>query len=693
MIRTVEAAPAAAAVIPLHPPRPRRLGRGADRADRRAGRGDHVRCVRAAADGRAAPDGAHRRRAARPPADLDEPGAAQRRAAAPAAGRHASAASLARQPVTLALGPEPAAAIDPDWLQPPLADGAALIDGLADAGRRRLLKLFLTTGASLFGLDGASEFGRAAHRLLDAARRAAVSPASWCPLGRGRLLDLPRRREAGRGPDRQPGRAVGRADRPARAAASCGAKAASAAGLLHVLLPRGAAGGAALVGLGEAPVHLRAPEAGSGAAAAGALAGAARGRDSGLGAGGWSRRRAADDPVAAALAREIRHGGESPPRLAVAALSATPAGVLHALALEDPHGLVRAVRIERGGAAPRRGRSGGDRRCAGYAALARRSRFEDRYRLRLVYGRGGSQTVDEGRLAAYRGDIPAGVRGAATPARSRRSPGAAGARAAGATARACETFGQPPERPLLSVVAAVGDNLDLVRARAAMLFAEPGARGRAASITWRPAALAAAARRGDRRRGGGLRHRAPAGDAAGRGATRPTGCWRRSRSRAGPRAAAARGGGAAGGGRLAGAVALPAGRARPVLGGTLLDVGGAVIDAGGAPGEAGAATSGCRRRTCRLCRRSPTRRGERGLRRADARGGGADVRHGDALPEPRRDAGRGGGAAARRGQGGRDAAALPLRPLRRGAARPPGRAVDAAALRAGPKAFVQPFRR
>lgn len=493
------------------------------------------------------------------------------------------ARGLARARVVVALDGEPAAAIDPDWLQSPLADSAALIDGLSPAGRRRLLKLFLSTGSSLFGLDGATAFGAAAHRLLALLGVAPVAVASCCPVGASaRLLSF--RVAPGTDAARIGTLVALSAGRIVRLAGSrLRVEDAPRGSLLHVFLPGAVPEGTALIGLGETPVHLRAPGADTGLQA---LVPWLRRRSPGTQAWvqGLVEGAAADpiapDPLAAAQLREFVLADAPAPKLVVRHLSGTPEGVLHAFAVEDPAGLVRAVRLERGGAVADLPLAA----ATGYAPVGRRPRADDRFRLRLVYHSGRLQTVAEGRLAAYRGDVPAAFdladpEMAATVARARLALERLARPASAAR------FGAEIEAPSLSMVAPVGDNLDVVRARAAVLFAEPG--GRTVEIVYHVAAgpLAAAARAAvaGTAQVYGLAHRLVTVPEEADDADRLVAAL-----------------GACRGDRvlLLGADVLPAGMgwlspwlcglddATPVIGGTLLDTGGAVADAGG--GAAGA---------------------------------------------------------------------------------------------------------
>ena len=196
------------------------------------------------------------------------------------------AARIARSRVALAVGREFVAAIDPEWLQSPLADSGALIEGLSDQGRRRLLKLFLTTGSSLFRLDAADEFGAAVQ---PPARPARPSGADARVLVSGRrrraAFHLPRADHPRHGGHRLAGRAWPGRPHPAADRLPAATERGERGGLLHVFLPRAVPAGTTLFGFGETPVQLRTPDAEGGAARHRAVAGAARRVDPGLGAG------------------------------------------------------------------------------------------------------------------------------------------------------------------------------------------------------------------------------------------------------------------------------------------------------------------------------------------------------------------------------------------------------------------------
>ncbi len=400
----------------------------------------------------------------------------------------APSGALLDRRVMLSLGGHPAAAIDPDWLQSPLADGNALIEGLAEDGRRRLLKLFLTTGASLFGAGAAAAFAKAASDLLALLGVRALAPVSSCRLGAAAVLSYPVPATfdtsmlgdlvlLGRGRTRRLTGVKPAVERQGKAA------------LLHLLLPPLPAG-AALVTTGPAPMRLDPPDGGTAAEPLGRWL---AGRDAAtrIWAGDLVEAAAASDPAAAALAHETRWIASAPPALEVAHLSATPRGILYAVRLRDPRSLVRGLRLERGGAAVEvtlDHRPGGA--CVGYAPLPAATRLDDAARLRLVFRSGRVETVHQGPLAAFDGTLPA----------------EAGADDARAVARArldrervpvnawIEDFGEMPRRPRLVVVADLAPDLDLVRARAAMIAAEAGSGGVALVCTAPDGPLAVAAR-------------------------------------------------------------------------------------------------------------------------------------------------------------------------------------------------------
>ena len=386
--------------------------------------------------------------------------------------------TLARTDVLLSLDGEAAAKVDPECLQSALSDAATMIDGLSDAGRRRLLKLFLTTGASLFRGEAGSGFGRAADGLLQLLGAPTLSPASWCPLGKaGHIVSY--RISAGDVATPKGGLValsdtdVGRID---------GFKAfverTESGDVLHMFLADGWPSGRTLVVLGETPLHLVAPAAD---VAPQPLSTWVQRRDTAT--RNWVERlvdaSAGSDPVAAALKREMTCGTELAPQLSVAHLSANADGILYALDLSDRHRLINAVRIRRGeaeivvptpsGSMP----NGTGRTFAGYADLSRRSWIDDSCHIRMEYSSGRLVTVHSGPLEAFTGAVPDVFRPVSAPALAKARMGMTRP-SVGVTV---EEFGDPRRDPSLSIIVEVGENLDAICARAAMLFREPDASG------------------------------------------------------------------------------------------------------------------------------------------------------------------------------------------------------------------------
>ncbi len=383
------------------------------------------------------------------------------------------AAALDGRRLDLTLGGRIAASIDPSWLQPAEGDGASLIEGLSELGHRRLMRMFLTTGASMFGLGEQSAFGAAASGFFEMMGVRSAVLGSFCPLGTSGVIasfHLP-----GRSEEALVGELIALApDRLRRITGfrqhvEDGERGAT----LHLFLPDGAPG-VAMVGLGTAPILLPAPSEFN------------RPRPivpwlerAPAGARSWAldlvAQCAATDDGAALLMREIRHG-HAAPAATLRHLSGTDAGVLIALEAADPHDLLAGVQIERGGdrATLPFARDGLETvRAAGFMPLPRGHWLEDPARVRLVYRSGRLTTIHEGTLAAYDGGLPAGFVPSDAPALAAARLG----RRPASAPRRIEEIGAQPAAPTCALVCPLGDNLDILRARAAMLFTEPGARG------------------------------------------------------------------------------------------------------------------------------------------------------------------------------------------------------------------------
>lgn len=381
-----------------------------------------------------------------------------------------SAGWLVRQRVVVSLGGVPASVIDPTWLQSPLVDVAAVFEGLTEEGRQRLLRLFLTTGASLLG-RGTTGFAEAAAALLALLGVRRIAPLGWCPTGTAARI-VSYRLPAGFDAARLGPLVTLAGSTMARIAGSPTIVEEHRDGtLLHVAVTGATPDGALLVATGAEPVALALPGE-AGVLPVGRWLAA---RDAAI--RGWCGAlldaAAPRDPLAAAILREIRHRDAPAPAVTVDHLSGTPAGIVHALRLADPHGLVRAIRLTRGGASATLA-ADDPAALAGYLALPRTASMDDTCRLALVFHSGRVLPVgDEGPLAPFDGSAPA-VAGAAAVAAARLD------RERGGRVLRTEDFGAGgfstgETARLLSIVTAFDPACpDLVATRAVLVLAEPG---------------------------------------------------------------------------------------------------------------------------------------------------------------------------------------------------------------------------
>ena len=154
--------------------------------------------------------------------------------------------------------------IDPNWLQSPITDVAALFEGLTDDGRHRLLRLFLTTGASLLGRGATAGFAGSAHRLLELLGLRRADPLGWCRIGTSaRIVTYRRTARLRRRTARRAGSAFRDGDEPRYRQPSHRRALCADGVLLHVFVAGQAPAGCALVAiLGASPVALRLPSRG-----------------------------------------------------------------------------------------------------------------------------------------------------------------------------------------------------------------------------------------------------------------------------------------------------------------------------------------------------------------------------------------------------------------------------------------------
>ena len=363
--------------------------------------------------------------------------------------------------VLLTAGAE-TAAIDPGWLRSPLARASALTGDLTPAGSNRLTRLILSACAALpGGMAGGEEARARLAAVLDLIEAPRLPCRLRLPLGAAgsflvyRLPGLLSAEELG---DLVPaGAATGREPRVARHVETGGA------GTDLFLFVPGRMPEHGLLCLGARQILLAAPEPAMPprpiVSFLGRVPEAAR---------DWAEAlveaEAATDPTAQAALAELRHAGP-PPEARIRHLSVTPKGVLIALDLADPDGLVAGARIERDGAEALLAPAPGQGRIAGFAPLAGTGPVA----ARLLHRSGRLRLLRSGPAPAYRGETPDGFRPAEAPAILR-----ARATLPGLLAPPPEPRAEGAPRPRFALIAPLGANPDILPARAAILAAEPG---------------------------------------------------------------------------------------------------------------------------------------------------------------------------------------------------------------------------
>lgn len=95
------------------------------------------------------------------------------------------------RPLTLILDDIPAAAIDPDWLQLPQEEPAALVAQVSGHGIQRLLRMMLTSGASLFPAAAQAALAEAALRLMDICDIRPIRPVARSQVAGRMLISYP----------------------------------------------------------------------------------------------------------------------------------------------------------------------------------------------------------------------------------------------------------------------------------------------------------------------------------------------------------------------------------------------------------------------------------------------------------------------------------------------------------------------
>lgn len=257
------------------------------------------------------------------------------------------AEGLCRRALAFFEGETLLAATDPLALQSPLSDPAALLAGIDGPGSLRLLKLLLTTGASLLDKGRIGAFGALVDQLAE--RLGTRLPlAARSPVGAGASvlswrvpadLDLPDLGELtllweGR-TRRMTGIAAARED-------TDGGR------LLHLFVPHGLPADAELLALGGTLLRLGL----SGSVAPRPLAAwlGRRSAETRADALAFVERLAAGRQDVAPLAAELACPAGAEPAIRALHLSQTAAGLLHVIAVDDPRGLLAAVRLRMGAA-------------------------------------------------------------------------------------------------------------------------------------------------------------------------------------------------------------------------------------------------------------------------------------------------------------------------------------------------------
>lgn len=386
--------------------------------------------------------------------------------------------------LVLRLDGAPVAQIDPDWLQPPQDDLSALMAPLSGAGIRGLLRVMLTTGASLFAAQARKGLIRAIPRLMDLGGIPALMPVARTMID-GRVLASYRAPRLARMQALPDAIALGLDRLTPIGTLDCHVE----GGLLHVLLPSGLERAQVLAIPGD-PLRLAAP----GSARRLSVPDWLRGR-SGPCRDWLSARTGPGSGTAAAQDMAI---GANEVRVAVAHLSTGPAGILHALVLDDPARRVRGVVLDCGGQmvdlvpVPA---ADGRARAVGLAVMPAPVQPGVPCRIGICCEPGHVRIVAEATLQPHDGSVP---------------PAFAEAWALGGDvleplAHARAAFRRTVPAPLvqefgtrracgLRIITAIDDSADMIRARAALILAEQHATPVEVVCTMAEGPLALAAR-------------------------------------------------------------------------------------------------------------------------------------------------------------------------------------------------------
>jgi len=374
---------------------------------------------------------------------------------------------LAQNHVTFNFGAETVAFINPDWLQSPLRDLADAVDGLTPQGQQRLLKLFLTSAASLLGREQGPAFVRTIKMLLDMFQVQDGVLASRCPIGQtGEVLTY---RFSDRDLAEAPKELISlKTDRVARVSDPLFLL--ETGGLLHVLVPGSGLGLQQFVALGDRPLLLKAEhrliEAQPFAQ--------------------WLQRRpqetrswgnlvletaARHDPVARALIQELKQLPDAQPQIRLHDFSATSGGLLVWLDVKNQGGQVTGLRVERGSISidldlPTSGQ---------IRVWVAMPHSDGPARLRLIFRSGLLRIVHEGMPTSFYGVLPAGIPTESVSDAAQTLAAAWLDRALQPMTHCIETFARSQVPKHLTLIAPPSQNPDLIRARAALIACEAAA--------------------------------------------------------------------------------------------------------------------------------------------------------------------------------------------------------------------------
>jgi hypothetical protein len=380
-----------------------------------------------------------------------------------------SAQAVADRHLRMSLSGHLAAWINPDWLQSPRRDLAALIEGLDQTGRHRLVKVFFTTAASLLGAAQSRAFEAVGRELVAMLQVPVLRAEALCPLGASGSLARFRLhpQQAGAAPVlvALSSERIERIKDPAVWVEPSGS--------WHLHVPELYAGGRIAAGrdilaLLPEPFLLCLSDC-----TPQPMSSWLSGQPDAV--RHWAetrvRKTAGADRMSQALVRELAE--PLAPTVTIHHLSATVTGLLVWADIADPARLLAGIRIEAADSIIdlRLLPSGLIR---AFVPVPWESDTGHQCRLRLVYRSGRIQTVHQAVVPMFDGSIAGGIAADDLGVAGQALAQARLTRLRPALHLRTETCGLPPRRPKLSLIVPVADNSDIMRARASCLTAEPG---------------------------------------------------------------------------------------------------------------------------------------------------------------------------------------------------------------------------